>query len=518
MKTAKGRYPLSKNAGSARAWAPKHITLPDPQDPTQTVESAGAHVPRPDRSLTTLRFISVLGILGLDHFYLRSPKTGLLKLMTLGGFGFWWFWDIAQTLFEGDRVVKYGMNAPFDLQQGIGQGMITDQGTRYTQRSSYMLWILAVMFGFLGLDMLMLGQVGQFVRKLIMGTLTMSCLGPRVKPYSDWGIGDFFWVLVGLAFGGGLILSYVSTFNRVFNEPEQMLDGGKDGGIPVSSIADQWMNWNRTFIPPDDTMNVEDFWVFHSTPAQVLSQKFWIEHETDPPAPPPDDSDDGNSWVSAGLANYGYMVRWVVQKIINALIGMFTDGLTQAMGGDGIGIPSGEGAIAEVAGEAGLEVGAEEVASVAAKDAAEKVAEREAARVAEHEAARVAERTAAKKAGHGMFDKLTGKLTSKLPKQAQGMFSKAQQAYDKAQEISNKVQGVTSKIQQVQSYLPQAPSPPPSPPPSPTLGPQASPNQPPPLQVGGAKLSTESYIMGGTVFALIAGGAVKAVIDYVMPE
>jgi TM2 domain-containing membrane protein YozV len=496
METAKGRYPLSNNAGSARAWAPKHITLPDPQDPTQTVESAGAHVPRPDRSLTTLRFISVLGILGLDHFYLRSPKTGLLKMMTLGGFGLWWVWDIAQTLFEGDRVVKYGMTSPFDLQQGIGQGMITDQGSRYSQRSSYMVWILAVIFGFLGLDMLMLGQVGQFVRKLIMGTLTMSCLLPRVKPYSDWGFGDFFWVLVGSAFGGGLILSYITTFNRVFNEPEQMLDGGKDGGIPLSSMADQWMNWNRSFIPPDDTMNVEDFWVFHSIPAQALSQKFWIEHETDPPAPPPDDSDDGNSWVTAGLANYGYMIRWVIQKILNALVQMIAVALAAATGGASVGVEAGA--------TAGVEVGAE----AAAEGAAEGVAER------------AAERAAAKEAEHGMFSKLTGKFAKKLPGKAKGMFSKAQEAYDKAQEISGKVNDVTSKIQQVQSFLPQASSPP-SPPPSPNLGPQASPNGLQQQQQGGAKsaaLSTESYVLGGTAFALIAGGAVKALIDYVMPE
>ncbi len=480
MKTAKGRYPLSKNAGSARAWAPKHITLPDPQDPTQTIESAGAHVPRPDRSLTTLRFISVLGILGLDHFYLRSPKTGLAKLLTLGGFGFWWFWDIAQTLFEGDRVVKYGMNAPFDLQQGIGQGMITDQGTRYTQRSSYMLWILAVMFGFLGLDMLMLGHVGQFVRKLIMGSLTMACLGPRIKPYSDWGFGDYFWGLIGLMFGGGLILSYFMTFNRVFNEPEKMLDGGKDGGIPLTSQVDQLMNWNKAFVPPDDDL-VEQHWVFHSIPANILSNKFWIEHETDPSAPEP--PSEGNSWWAAGMANYGYMIKWVIEKIVGFFMALITDGASAEVGG-----------VSSAAGDA------EEVASVG------------------------------KKAG------MLGKLTGKLDKTGFG---------SKLKHIAGKVPlpgslrtlakhaGIPSSLEEVEAAAMQKAkaaakeklqsalqplSPPPSPPPSPTFGPQASPNQPPPLQVGGAKLSTESVVLGGTVFALIAGGAVKAVIDYVMPE
>jgi hypothetical protein len=43
-------------------------------------------------------FISIfLGLFGGDYFYLGFPLWGLLKLFTLGGFGFWWLIDIVRT-------------------------------------------------------------------------------------------------------------------------------------------------------------------------------------------------------------------------------------------------------------------------------------------------------------------------------------------------------------------------------------------------------------------------------------
>jgi len=35
-----------------------------------------------------------LGWLGVDRFYVGSPTLGLLKLLTLGGFGVWWAADV----------------------------------------------------------------------------------------------------------------------------------------------------------------------------------------------------------------------------------------------------------------------------------------------------------------------------------------------------------------------------------------------------------------------------------------
>lgn len=39
-----------------------------------------------------------LGIFGVDRFYLRQYGTAVLKLLTLGGVGLWWLWDLVFTL------------------------------------------------------------------------------------------------------------------------------------------------------------------------------------------------------------------------------------------------------------------------------------------------------------------------------------------------------------------------------------------------------------------------------------
>jgi TM2 domain-containing membrane protein YozV len=44
--------------------------------------------------LTALLLSILLGALGVDRFYLGKTGTGILKLLTGGGFGIWWLMDI----------------------------------------------------------------------------------------------------------------------------------------------------------------------------------------------------------------------------------------------------------------------------------------------------------------------------------------------------------------------------------------------------------------------------------------
>lgn len=43
---------------------------------------------------TTLILAILLGGLGVDRFYVGKIGTGILKLLTGGGFGIWWLVDI----------------------------------------------------------------------------------------------------------------------------------------------------------------------------------------------------------------------------------------------------------------------------------------------------------------------------------------------------------------------------------------------------------------------------------------
>jgi len=44
---------------------------------------------------STLVWLSILlGEFGVDHFYVGKMLTGLLKLITVGGFGIWWLIDV----------------------------------------------------------------------------------------------------------------------------------------------------------------------------------------------------------------------------------------------------------------------------------------------------------------------------------------------------------------------------------------------------------------------------------------
>lgn len=67
----------------------------------------------------------VFGFLGLDRFYLGKIKTGILKLITFGGFGIWWSIDAALLLVDA-FLYSFGKDSGFvkdkrglDLKHGL---------------------------------------------------------------------------------------------------------------------------------------------------------------------------------------------------------------------------------------------------------------------------------------------------------------------------------------------------------------------------------------------------------------
>ncbi len=152
MEAARGHIPIQTGYGSAAA------TIAAGNFPA---DSPGPHVPRPDCNYQTLFWLSfILGPFGVDHLYLRSPITGLLKMLFGAGlvifaflgpgsklvnvmYGlpllFWWLWDWIQIWSEKERIINYGICTPGDIFQGIGQGSITDTHSEY--RSNCSVWI-----------------------------------------------------------------------------------------------------------------------------------------------------------------------------------------------------------------------------------------------------------------------------------------------------------------------------------------------------------------------------------------
>jgi hypothetical protein len=76
----------------------------------------------------TLIVATILGgFFGLDHFWLRSPLSGIIKaVLNIFTLGLWYFYDILQVVTEQERVQKYGLSAPVFGPLGIGAGMFRE--------------------------------------------------------------------------------------------------------------------------------------------------------------------------------------------------------------------------------------------------------------------------------------------------------------------------------------------------------------------------------------------------------
>jgi hypothetical protein len=450
MQTAKGRYPLATGAGSAFDWTPNDTTLPNPQNPNEPYVSPGAYVPRPDRSYSTLLWSSILGgIFGLDHFYLRSSKTGILKFLTLGGFMLWWIWDILQLVFEKKRILTYGMTTPFDLSQGVGQGMITEKPTQYSQRSSYLGFLVGILFGFLGLDMLALGHVGQFVRKLLLSLVSMHMIYSNIAT-GEGKLMNIIFGIFGIVLGAGVFISYFANLNRVFNQSEKLFAQDATGGLPLPKTAQDMLNWFRPQIP-ENAKNVRKHWMFYPISANELRNDFWIAHPNDV-SPVVEKQDDNDSWLFGALGAVGYNLTYIFRSLIESVMSW-----------------------------------------IPAFNVAKKM-----------------ESTVQHKTG-GLFQKIE-KGASQLQQKAEGVMNKVGEFQQKAEGTLGKIEEGAARIQQkTEGVLEKATKV------ADTVGNVVS-----GLQTGGARgageLSTESVVLGGAILALIAGGALKGVVDYVMTD
>lgn len=135
----------------------------------------------PDRSYYLFITLSVLlGFFGVDHFYLRSFGTGTQKfLVNIFSFGLWYFWDLVQIIFDGDKVRKDGLDSPLEWIRGIGRGVFIDPHEKLrlmadptkpvvrTKKDLVIYALLTMMFGIFGFDKLYMGHPWQAVTKFL---------------------------------------------------------------------------------------------------------------------------------------------------------------------------------------------------------------------------------------------------------------------------------------------------------------------------------------------------------------
>lgn len=125
-----------------------------------------------DRNWYVFVTLSVLfGLVGGDHFYLRSFKTGFQKaFLNLLTFGAWHWWDLSQIIWQRETVMKEGLSSPLDWIRNIGRGVFVAPGASplIADKSYVVFALLAVFFGLLGADKFYMGSWIQGLAKLIL--------------------------------------------------------------------------------------------------------------------------------------------------------------------------------------------------------------------------------------------------------------------------------------------------------------------------------------------------------------
>lgn len=190
----------------------------------------------PNASYKIMQFLSAFpltGFLGLDHYYLRSPISGLLKMIVnVLTFGLWYLYDAAQIFGEEELVRKNGLSYPLIGSLGLGAGIFT--GDTPTQSGGggtspsplmFLLYCLCVLVPLpFALDHFIVGDTKGGIMKLIM----------------NFGVG------FPLIFFGGFILiffaifwSMLSTF-RLYFQTEDILTNGIVRVFPATIFMDKY--------------------------------------------------------------------------------------------------------------------------------------------------------------------------------------------------------------------------------------------------------------------------------------
>lgn len=130
---------------------------------------------KPNLSWTIYLILAIsLGFFGIDHLYMRSPFTAVLKfIVNLFTLGFWYFYDIINAFTEADLTKQYGVGTPFVSTGGIGAGMFADEPDKEHAPWKFMGYALtsAFPFGMFGLNNFIAGDTKGALMKAWMTIL-----------------------------------------------------------------------------------------------------------------------------------------------------------------------------------------------------------------------------------------------------------------------------------------------------------------------------------------------------------
>lgn len=168
--------------------------------------------------LALLACFPLTGLLGVDHLYMRSPLTAVLKtILNVLTLGLWYFYDIAQVLTESATVREIGYSVPVLGPIGLGAGLFGTGAEPMTGPSPlrFLAYVAAALLPLpFGQDFFVAGDTWGGIMKLV--TLFVP----------------IFWLF-------GLLWSLYVVF-RIFFQTESLLTEGVPRFFPFTLFMDNY--------------------------------------------------------------------------------------------------------------------------------------------------------------------------------------------------------------------------------------------------------------------------------------
>jgi hypothetical protein len=188
-----------------------------------------------------LAILPITGFLGLDHLYLHSPGTFVIKaIFNILTFGYWYFYDVIQAItHEKEGVSANGLSVPWFGPAGIGAGSFKGDGAPEAPQNNlmYIAYVLSAIFIPFGLDYVIAGDY----------------------------LGAVFKYMSIFMFGIGLIFGLINLYKIIMN-PADVFCEGTYRYFPFTMFADK-INPAATFttktgcpaVPEGENVSFFDF-------------------------------------------------------------------------------------------------------------------------------------------------------------------------------------------------------------------------------------------------------------------